>query len=300
MNRSITNVIRHPSTGEESALLAYERSMPHWIVPSPQSGGNEAEYARVVLRQIEALFDAYFPSPVETLIIKQPGADHLPFLQEILKPQASVYIRRHPIAILNSYLQGGLYKGWDIAKRFKKCRDNVATIRPELLSWLVEAGEDPELQILSMCCLEHQLAADWSAQEKLTLLEYEHLAFGGCEAAINLFAQVGLELLEGKTDELNRLFRPQASQTGFLDTEKQSARRATAYQSELAPWQLSKARRYLERISYEVPFAQQNTRAKVAGIASFSRRELRSLQNSAISRLSLMRKRVLARVSTPS
>jgi hypothetical protein len=282
---------RHPQTAQVAALRHFNRTTQHWILSWPPAGQNEAEYARVVARQIEELFDMYFSAPVGTLIIKQPGIEHLPLLHGVLQPEMSVYIKRHPVAILNSYDKSNLYDAWNTRQQFQWLRNDIACLRPDLSYMLSDVGRDHETQVLCMCCIAHRLAQDRAREGKLTVINYEDLANGGPAAAEQLFSLLGLQLSEEKVDQLNRLFSPTRPRAGFLDTEKDSKRRVTAYTSELAPWQLSNAKSYLEGIGYDTLVPSQSTSARISGILEYCRREGRTLQNSAHAALSQMTKR---------
>lgn len=127
---------------------------------------------------------------------------------------------------------------------------------------------------------------------KLILVDYEELAFGGPSVCLQLFERVGLEFPKDKTEELNRLFFPTKPRQGFLETQKVSAQRANAYLTELAPWQLSKARRYLRRVGYaEVPL--QNAHSQIAGSLEYCRRKVRATKISAHAVLAHIAKKAL-------
>ena len=282
---------RHPQTAQVAALKHFNRTTQRWILSWPPACQNEAEYASVVARHIEELFDMYFAAPVGTLIIKQPGIEHLPFLHGVLQPEMSVYIKRHPVAILNSYHKSNLYDAWNTRQQFQWLRNDIARLRPDLSYILSDVGADHETQVLSMCCIAHRLAQDWAREGKLTVINYEDLAKGGPAGAEQLFSKLDLELSKEKVDQLNSLFSPRRPLAGFLDTEKDSKRRVTAYTSELAPWQISKAARYLEGIGYDAIVPSQSTSARISGTLEYCRREGRTLHNSAHTALSQMTKR---------
>ena len=284
---------RHPQTSQVPALRQFNRTYPHWMLPWPPNGQEEVDHAEVVTRQIEDLFDIYFSAPVDTLIVKQPGIEHFPLLKGVLKPEKSVYIRRHPIAILNSYHKSNLYDAWRIGQKFKLCRDDMQRLRPDLDHILSSAGKDHDRQILAMCCLGHRLAEDWAGAGGLTVIDYENLAMSGPGATAQLLENLSLKLSDQKNGELSRLFAPAKAQKGFYDTEKNSQKRAVAYTTELAPWQLSKARTYLERIGFDMPVPPQNLHDTIVGTFEYSRRGYRALRNSAVARLSLLRNQLL-------
>jgi hypothetical protein len=286
---------RHPQTAFGPLLREFNLTTKHWLFSWPPSTEKESRHVSVVGQQVQALCDLYFPTPVDTLIIKQPGVEHLLLMQGVLQPEVTIYIKRHPLAILNSYCQSDLYVGWNLGRRFELCRGDVADLRPDLTYLLSEAGNDRELKVLAMICLAHRLAQDWAAAGRLRIIDYKELALGGPAAVIRLFELVGLRMNEEKADELGRLFTPKNPKKGFLDTEKQSARRVSAYISELAPWQLSKAKRYLEQIGYDVPIPAQSGRAQLTGVIRYCQRNCWRIKNSAVSHLSLARKRVFQR-----
>jgi hypothetical protein len=284
---------RHHKTSPADALKKFNRGTQRWILSWPPADEHELEHARAAARQVEELFDAYFPAPVGTLIIKQPGIRHFLLLRELLQASACVYIRRHPVAILNSYCNSNLFDGWDTREQFRLFRSDLERMWPDLSYMLASAGHDRELQVLAMCCTAHRLATYWEQEGKLIVVEYEELADGGPAYAVQLLKRLGLRLDEGKAAQLNSLFAPGRPQHGFLDTEKDSKSRAHAYTTELAPWQLRKARRYLESIGYDAPVPAQTTQARVAGTAEYCRRGMRVLQNSARAALSHARNRAL-------
>jgi len=227
------------------------------------------------------------------LILKEPGIQRFPLLQGALQPDVTVYIKRHPIAILNSYRRARLYEGWNVARQFTCCCKDITRLRPDLAYFLTDVS-DQDAQILSMCCIAHYLADEWAAMGKLIVVDYEELAFGGPSVCPRLFSRLGLEFDEDKTAEMNRLFFPKKAQNGFLDTHKVSAQRANAYLSELAPWQLAKARRYLERVGYSAESPSQTVHGQVSGSLEYCRRQIIAMKRSVHSTLSHAVKRFLA------
>jgi len=258
----------------------------------PPASEQEAKYAQAVVQHVDELAQSYFVSPVENLILKEPGIQRFPLLRGALEPDVAVYIKRHPVAILNSYKKARLYEGWNVRQQFEWCRSDLARLRPDLIHMLADVSDDHETQILSMCCIAHRMADEWAARGKLILVEYEELAFGGPSVCLQLFKRLGLEFPKDKTEELNRLFFPAKPRRGFLETQKVSAQRANAYLTELAPWQVLKARRYLRRIYFaKVPL--QNAHAQIAGALEYSRRKVRATKISAHAALAHVVKKAL-------
>lgn len=290
---------RHPRTSQFESLRRFHQSKQHWMQHTPPAEG-DGEYAGVALRQVEELFDLYYAAPVETLITKHPGIEYVPFLQGVLMPDATIYIKRDPIAVLNSYLKSNLHGAWQVRQQFQCIREELARLRPDLYYMADAVGDDSEREILCMCCLSHRLAEEWASQGKLIVVMYRDLAIGGPSFARKLYGWLGLQFSEDKAQELNRLFSPERSQDGFLDTEKESLGRVNAYVSELAPWQISKARRYLDRIGYDVVVPQQRARAQIAGTWEYARREGKALTSSVRTALLHVRDLAMRNLTTMS
>src|SRR5262249_11302426 len=152
---------------QASSLRSFNRESEIWLTSWPPACHEESHYAVAVVQQVNELVDAYFRAPVVTLILKEPGIQRFPLLQGALQPDVAVYIRRHPVAILNSYRKARLYEGWNVAQQFGSCRKDISRLRPELLHMLADSGDDQDLQILSMCCIAHRMAGEWAACGKL-------------------------------------------------------------------------------------------------------------------------------------
>jgi hypothetical protein len=265
----------------------------------PPASEQEAKYAQAVVQHVDELAQSYFVAPVENLILKEPGIQRFPLLRGALEPDVAVYIKRHPVAILNSYKKARLYEGWNVRQQFEWCRRDMYRFRPDLVPMLADASDDHETQILSMCCIAHRMADEWAARGKLILVDYEELAFGGPSVCLQLFKRLGLEFPKDKTEELSRLFFPARPRKGFLETQKVSAQRANAYLTELAPWQLSKAWRYLRRIDYIAEVPLQGAHAQVAGSLEYCRREVRATKISAHAVLAHIVRRALGSEENP-
>jgi hypothetical protein len=281
---------RHPKTGQLEKLKRAGRARRYWIHPWPPACSDEAELADAIAHHILELFNVYFSSPIDNLIIKQPGAEWIPIMSGVLQPDHTVYIKRHPAAILNSYDDANLYDGWRVSEQFVLCRDYIANVRRDLFHMLANVGDDPDLKILSMICVAHQLADEWASQGQCVIVNYEEMARNGIVDITCLFDRLGLRLQKGEADHLVRLFAPPSPKAGFLDTEKNSERRAAAFLNELAPWQISKARKFLQDIGYPDNVQQQRWSEASAGTLKFFRRRLRNGENYIRTGISRVRK----------
>src|SRR5262249_17506532 len=122
--------LRHPSTKQAASLRSFNRESEVWLTSWPPACEKEAEYALALVKQVNELVEAYFRAPVVNLILKEPGIQRFPLLQGALQPDVTVYIKRHPIAILNSYRRARLYEGWNVARQFTCCCKDITRLRP--------------------------------------------------------------------------------------------------------------------------------------------------------------------------
>jgi len=282
---------RHPTTKRVARLRAFYARRSDWMPDWPPASLEELDYAEAIGQHILELFDAYYAGPLETLILKQPGIKWVPLLAGILRPEKILYIKRHPAAILNSYDKSNLYLGWGVSEEFRSCFDCVAKARPDLLHVLAAAGDDSALQVLSLSCLAHAMADEWSADPDFLVVNYEDLASQGPAGCVRLCERVGLRLSDGN-DRLASLFTPQRPQKGFLDTEKNSQSRSAAYVRELAPWQIAKIARFLRAIGYADAVLRPSVREALLGTLEYAKRRSNNFENFLRSRLSSLRQQV--------
>jgi hypothetical protein len=245
---------RHQTTMATTHLRSMLQTRDYWTLQGREQTQQFAEMVDIIRRHVAELYAQYFPTRPTVLILKQPGIEWIPLFRAAFDPTHILCIERNPIAILNSYVKSNLYQAWRIASIFQDCERDVLRHWPDLHPILERAKNDKDLQVLGLACVS-QLLARKLADEPI-VQSYESLAVGGIPTAVDLAERLGLQFPD--PNRLRPLFCPDVSETGFLDTRKNSVDRASAFIRELPPWILRKAQIYLTEIGYETPPVRLN------------------------------------------
>jgi len=244
----------HPETPLSSSAKAF-RELDLWRIP-PESFENYGEIAQGLRSYTSWLCEHYFGGPVSTLLIKIPQTEKLEFLIWTYKPDAVLYLRRHPFGVLNSYDENGLYRAW-LGREWRHFQNDVETQMPELLP-LAQAANHYSEKVVLLAHARLLLADRFLKSANRRLIDYESLCMNAIEEYQAIFEWLGWEWGEGVREDLQPLIDPDASEIetrGLFSTRKRSKDRAYGWRRELAPHIYKKAERYLHRfeLSYPLP-----------------------------------------------
>ena len=233
----------HPETPYTGTVTAL-RELPRWWLGA-EDVERYPELAEGLRLHTEQLCVRAFGGPVDTLVIKIPQTERLPFLARIFEPDALIYIRRHPFGVLNSYDEHGLYRAW-LGRE-----------------WSLFLGEHeqalPELEIAPRAARHYVEKVLLLAHARLVLserilpvldglsLQYEDLCLAPEQQFRALFGHLGWHWGEEVWSRLRPLVDPAPEEIetrGLFSTRKPSADRAFGWRRELAPHLLRRASRF--------------------------------------------------------
>jgi len=138
-------VRRHPRSPVAESVQAWRR-YPHWHVDWATYGPLREDHAQALRDHLDFLVEHYFGGPVDTLLVKDPFPGRLPFLLPALQPDAVVYVRRHPLGIVNSYDKSNLYSRWDLKRDWTWFLQDLPGLMPEWLPVAREVRRKPHVR----------------------------------------------------------------------------------------------------------------------------------------------------------
>lgn len=255
-----------PETPQANAVQNWWQSRG-WYIPYDDGSVTDTEDAKILFAHLEWLCRYYFNRPVDTLVIKEPHPNWLEFLVNAFRPNKVVYIRRHPLGIINSYDENGLYHKWGVEGEWHVFCQHLPSLLPQLVPLSLHAHHVIE----KVAFMNH--AGDLLQEKILTSIpnlavEYESLCAEPENEFAKLYRWLGWDWDQRAWEKLIPLVDPDDTsiEKGFIEVGKRSIERANAWRKELAPHLVNRLRKFFTRIGLETPFPG-------AGLPSLTREE---------------------------
>jgi hypothetical protein len=232
------NLRIHKDSPFEDLVRGYNRRPDFWMDGGPATTSDPQ--AAAVRSHLRWLITTTFPSPASTLIVKQPDTERIPFLVEALGVDQVIYVRRHPLGIINSYYDSDLFGAWDVDGEFGR----TASAFPDLgidvdLSRCVSSQDKLSALIHTRFSLLRRALPPPS--ERHLVVSYENLCIAGLPAFGDVFASLGLGWGQQVETRLNETLNvPNHTRSGFHTVDVNSLSRAQAWRRELHPKQIER------------------------------------------------------------
>jgi len=244
----------HPTSPYTERVQAL-RDLERWSL-GPKDFDQFRDLAEGLRLHTEWLCERSFGGPVDTLVIKIPQTERLPFLIQTFEPDVLIYIRRHPYGVLNSYDEHGLYRAW-LSREWAHFLREYEEALPELQVEPRAALHFVEKVLL----LTHAriLLAERILSERGGLeLRYEDLCLAPQERFRRLYEHLGWRWDGAVWERVRALVDPapkEIQERGLFATRKRSADRAYGWRRELAPHLIGRANRFIRRhrLDYPIP-----------------------------------------------
>lgn len=267
---------RHPETRYTSELKNYF-SLNKWYLDEGEEGDNIEKLQEIFRLHTEELVKEYFGGPVGDLVIKIPQTEKLGFFVRSLNADKIIYVKRNPLALLNSYDKSWLFKGWRIRDEYNIFLEDLPLFLPEILPFCnnFETNEiDISIKLFhARNCLIDQVLSGKDAK----VLEYEVLAASPFDEFKKIFNWLGWGWSEELELRLSKYFFSNTGGVGFLDVQKNSSGRISSWRKELAPWQIKRGDYILELLQSEYATGNSNTlefNEMLLGVISYFRRRI--------------------------
>ena len=239
---------RHPSSPYAEriqALIDY----PQWALTEADRKRDPAldELADALRAHVRWLASTYFGERRGyTLIVKSPESERLPWLADALGAGAALYLRRHPLGVVNSYDAADLYRGWNVPREWALFVAQVETLVPTIAEWALRAGARPLHRVLAMVVGRDQLVASRQHSFPLHVVNFEAVAAAPARELQSIAKALDLRPVADLAKRIIPITEPDRPRAGFLSVQKRSRERIDAWTRELPPWTLRSLYRYLE------------------------------------------------------
>jgi hypothetical protein len=261
-------------SAEEASLIPYEPlwlshqpETPHagavqnwwqsrgWYIRYDENSVVDKEDAHHLAAHLEWLCGYYFGEPVDTLVIKEPHPNWLEFLLNAFHPDKVIYIRRHPLGIVNSYDEHALYHKWKVEGEWRAFCQELPSLFPQLTPLSGHANHVIEKVVF----MNH--VCDLLQERILTsiphvVVEYEKLCIEPEKEFANLFHWLGWVWDRETWERMIPIIVPHDEnlEKGFVDVTKRSSERATAWRHELAPHLVRRTQKFCSLLGLDTPF----------------------------------------------
>jgi hypothetical protein len=243
-----------PETPRSGAVEHWWKSRG-WYIPYDENSAADKEDAHHLMSHLEWLCGYYFNEPVDTLVIKEPHPNWLEFLLNSFRPDKVIYIRRHPLGIVNSYDEHALYHKWGIEREWQDFCQQLPILFPQLTSLSVHARHVIE-KVVFMNHVCDLLQERILASTPHIIVEYEKLCIEPEKEFSSLFRWLGWVWDEKAWERMIPIIVPDDAniEEGFIDVSKRSSERATAWRHELAPHLVKRVQIFCDLIGLDAPF----------------------------------------------
>ncbi len=265
----------HPPTSHGEVVDAFNR-LPRWYLPA---GEDLSRFREALLGHLGELVQSYFGRDhVDTLVIKIPEAERLPWLIENLDVDRVIYIQRHPLGIVNSYDEARAF--WVIRERWDAMEQDLAAQFPELAACARAAAGSDQERTAAMAHIRYALLERFLGGSRSYVAAYETLALEPLPEFEKLFDWLGWRWDDALVSRLRPYFAPRVEKRGMLEVQKTSAKRIFAWRRELAPWHIRRIARLFAAVGADYPMPGAglpplSANEQLAGIASFAERRAR-------------------------
>jgi len=246
-------VRRHPRSPVAESVQAWRR-YPHWHVDWATYGPLREDHAQALRDHLDFLVEHYFGGPVDTLLVKDPFPGRLPFLLPALQPDAVVYVRRHPLGIVNSYDKSNLYSRWDLKRDWTWFLQDLPGLMPK---WLPVAREvrHPAERVALMAQASHLLQERFLQEATRQVASYEEACLQPRKVFGGIFEWLGWRWDEEVWAGVAPIVEPPEEEVvdTFFSLKKVSEDRATGWRRELGPHLIWRVARLFRRVGVEVP-----------------------------------------------
>ena len=277
---------RHPTgpyADRVQALIDY----PQWALTPADRTRDPAldDLADDLRAHVRWLASTYFAEQRGyTLIVKSPDTERLPWLMDALGARVAVYLRRHPMAVVNSYDAADLYRGWNVRREWALFVDQVGTLLPTIAGWARRARGRPLHRVLAMAVARDHLVASLQHDFPVHVVDFEAVAAAPARELESIAEALDLRILADLAERIAPITEPDRPRPGFLSIEKRSRERVDAWIRELPPWTQWSLRRYLEDLpGGEVTHdATPRARDAISGTWRYLRRRVTRIFNRAL------------------
>lgn len=232
----------HRETGYETALSGYF-ACDWWRFGG--SGRELPELEKAFHGHIHALTSECKNQDQTVLVIKAPETEALEFYARLLQPDLIIYVKRSPMAILNSYHKDWLYRGWHVEYDWKKM---VRDTDPDILDIVSRLGavrwRGESQHVLGMAVLRYALV-DKLRLNNLQVVDYETVASDPLREFRDLFVLAGLAWEQSVENKVRRYVVENGDEAGFDSVNKNSIARIQGWRSELPFWEITGGLRFL-------------------------------------------------------
>ncbi|HMQ48235.1 MAG TPA: sulfotransferase [Saprospiraceae bacterium] len=190
-----------------------------------------AQYIDIPKAHIKRLIQIKGFSPKKYLFLKQPRVENIHWVAQSLKPDAFIFINRHPYGIISSYIKGNHF-AW-LETELPAVKRLLELKYPELRPALEQANTQPR-QELVLTLLRNQIANDFiQKNDSITSLDYDELCNSPFQS-LQALEKIGLDLDEGMKRYVSKLMKSQKTfQENAWDTTQNLAHKSMAWQREL-------------------------------------------------------------------
>jgi hypothetical protein len=222
------------------------RELPVWWI-SPEDQARFSYLGKALYEHTLWIAHTMVQTSEATLLVKIPQTERLPLLLDAYQPERVLYLRRHPLGVLNSYDEKGLHKAW-LQNEWQLFIEQAPELFPELGSMVRDATNYCE-QIVLMVHARNILADRILPENKTIFLEYERLCLQPYEEFRKLVERLGWDFEASLWTKMKTMVEPEepaGSRGGLFETRKRSELRAYAWRRELAPHLLGRASRFIQ------------------------------------------------------
>lgn len=241
----------HPGSPYEDVIRAW-RGRDRWLATRDSTSDRESE---ALLGHLRWLCEHYFDGPVDRLLIKEPHPNWLPTLTGALGPDQVVYLRRHPLGIVNSYDKANLYRKWHVDREWEMFRRELPSLLPDLAGQ-ANLVRHPAEQVAFIAHACDRLADSLLQGVPHRIVRYEQLGSDPETHFSRLYRWLDLPWDEGSWARLQPLIRPAQTEAehGFRFVRKRSRERVNAWRRELPAHLIRRVHRLMRRLGADEPF----------------------------------------------
>ena len=247
--------LTHQPESPLADAVKHWRQSRAWYIPYDEHSVNDREDAKVLVSHLEWLCHHYFSGPVDTLVIKEPHPNWLEFLISVFRPNKVVYLRRHPLGIVNSYDEHGLYHKVEVESEWSSFRRQLPMLLQRLVPLSVYAHHPVEKVAFMMYACD-LIQEEILAEVPHRVVTFESLCVEPKSEFADLYRWLGWNWDQRAWEKLIPLVMPEEAsvERGFVDVRKRSIERAYAWRKELAPHLIMRLRLFFAKIDMDIPF----------------------------------------------
>ncbi len=249
-----------------------------WHIGWDEAEERDAQDAAHLREHLAWLCRHYHGGDVDTLVVKEPHPNWLPFLMQAFQPDRVIYVQRHAAGIVNSYDEHGLFVKWGVEEEWGRFRDELPHLLPGLARE-ADRARHPAERVAFMARAADELALRHLQDVPHRVVGYERACLEPRGTFADLYEWLGWEWDEAAWEAILPLVAPPGGVdgAGFVDVQKASERRAYGWRSELAAHLIRRLRRLSRELGWEWPFPGD-------GLPALSAAEMRAAYRRYISR----------------